>query len=153
MEECASFVPTNKNTYAMKIRSLLLGLLLVTSVSAQKVDSLLQKAAQTKNLNAQSELDRLTQRVKKLKITPQNLVDVKEAATPTLNNLGIPTNAKDVVIFMDGKEVTQETYQKIDPTTIESISVVKNIQAIQKLTTKKCTVAIVITTKKKPAAK
>lgn len=92
-------------------------------------------------------------KVKKLKITPQNLVDVKEAATPTLNALGVPTDAKDIVVFVDGKEVPMETYKQMNPADIDSISILKNQEAIKKLTTKKCTTVILIHTKKKATAK
>jgi hypothetical protein len=136
----------------MKMKSfcLFVSLLLVSGVSAQVPDSLKAKqSVQTVTLSHKTDLEILTEKAKKLKITPQNLVDVKEAVKPMLQTAGIPTDAKDVLVFVDGKEVPLETYKTMNPGDIDSITVLKNQEAIKKLTAKKCTSVILIKTKKK----
>lgn len=100
-----------------------------------------------------TELERMTEKGMKLKITRQNLADVKAVVEPTLKTAGIPTDAKDVLVFVDGSEVSMETYKKLNPNDLSSISIVKNQEAIQTLTKKKCAMMVVVSTKKKPAAK
>lgn len=130
----------------MKIKGfcLFISLMLVLSVTAQVVDSV---KLTPKNVQI------LKEKALKYKITPQKLVEVKEAVAPKMKLAGIPTDVNDVVAFVDGKEVPIETYKSMNPANINSISIVKNQEAIKKLTTKKCTSIIVITTKKKAVAK
>lgn len=128
-------------------------LLLVSAVSAQVTDTARSTNKSLSTIKPKTQVEQMANKVKNLKITRQNLVDVKEAAAPTLNALGVPTDAKDVVVFVDGKEVPMETYKKMNPADIDSISILKNQDAIKKLTSKKCTMAILITTKKKTTAK
>lgn len=130
----------------MKIKGfcLFISLMLVLSVTAQVVDSV---KLTPKNVQI------LKEKALKYKITPQKLVEVKESVAPTMKLAGIPTNVNDVVAFVDGKEVPIDTYKSMNPANINSISIVKNQEAIKKLTTKKCTSIIVITTKKKAVAK
>lgn len=130
----------------MKIKGfcLFISLMLVLSVTAQVVDSV---KLTPKNVQI------LKEKALKYKITPQKLVEVKEAVAPKMNAAGIPTDINDVVAFVDGKEVPIDTYKSMNPANINSISIVKNQEAIKKLTTKKCTSIIVITTKKKAVAK
>jgi hypothetical protein len=137
----------------MKIKGfcLFVGLLLVSGVSAQVMDTLSPIKKQVVTVKPKTQVEIMADRVKKLKITHQNLVDVKEAAAPTLNNLGIPTDSKDVLMFVDGKEVAKESYKDLNPNDIESVTVLKNQEAIKKLTTKKCTAILMISLKKKAA--
>ena len=138
----------------MKIKAfcLFVSLLLVSSVFAQVVDTTASAKKQVVVVKPKTQAQIMADKIKKLKITPQNLVDVKEAAAPTLNNLGIPTDAKDVLMFVDGKEVAKESYKDLNPNDIESVTVLKNQEAIKKLTTKKCTAILMISLKKKAAA-
>jgi len=135
----------------MKIKGfcLILSLVLVTSITAQVPDSL--KKVQTLKPKTQTEI--LTEKAMKLKITTKKLSEVKEMAVPTMKAAGIPTDVNDVVAFVDGKEVPIETYKSINPANINSMTVLKNQEAIKKLTTKKCTSVILITTKKKATVK
>jgi len=135
----------------MKIKgfSLIICLLLVTGVSAQVVDTVKSAKKSVVTFKPKTKAELMTDKIMKYKITPQNLVDVKEAAAPTLNNMGIPTDAKDVLMFVDGKEVTKETYKNINPADIESLTVLKNQEAIKKLTSKKCTAILLVSVKKK----
>lgn len=139
----------------MKVKAccLFVCLLLVSGVSAQKADTVASAKKQVVTVKSKTQAEIMAERVKKLKITPQNLVDVKEAAVPTLNALGVPTDAKDLVVIVDGKEVSMETYKNMNLADIDSISVIKSQEAIKKLTSKKCTMAILITTKKKTTVK
>lgn len=133
----------------MKGFCLFVSLLLVSGVNAQVPDSLKIKLSK-QSLKPKTELEQLTEKVKKLKITPQNLVDVKEAVKPMLQSAGLPTDAKDVLVFVDGKEVPVETYKTMNPSDFDSVTILKNQEAIKKLTTKKCTSVILIRTKKLP---
>jgi hypothetical protein len=139
----------------MKIKgfTLFVCLMLVSGVSAQVADTVNSTKKNVTVLKPKTQAEVLAEKVKKLKITPQNLVDVKEAVKPALNTAGIPTDAKDVLVFVDGKETPMAFYKTMDPLTLSSISVVKNLDAIKMLTTKKCSMAIVVTTKKKATAK
>jgi hypothetical protein len=137
----------------IKVFSLIICLLLVTSVSAQVVDTVKSTKKSVATLKPKTKAEMMTDRIMKLKITPQNLVDVKEAAAPTLNNMGIPTDSKDVLMFVDGKEITKETYKNINPAVIESVTVLKNQDAIKKLTSKKCTAILLVNVKKKVTTK
>jgi len=138
----------------MKIKKIcfFVGLLLVSGVSVQAADSVVVVMKPVVTAKPKTQIEIMADRVKKLKITPQNLVDVKEAAAPTLNNLGIPTDSKDVLMFVDGKEVAKESYKNLNPNDIESVTVLKNQEAIKKMTTKKCTAILMISLKKKAAA-
>lgn len=136
----------------MKGFCLYVALLLVSGVQAQVADTTGRAKQQVVTLKPKTQAEIMADKIKKLKITPQKLVEVKEAAAPTLNNLGIPTDAKDVLVFVDGSEVTKETYQKINPADIESVTVLKNQDTIKKLTTKKCTSIIMIRRKGMKAA-
>jgi hypothetical protein len=138
----------------MKIKKIcfFVGLLLVSGVSVQAADSVVVVMKPVVTAKPKTQIEIMADRVKKLKITPQNLVDVKEAADPTLNNLGIPTDSKDVLMFVDGKEVAKESYKNLNPNDIESVTVLKNQEAIKKMTTKKCTAILMISLKKKAAA-
>lgn len=133
--------------------SLFICLLLVSGVSAQVIDTVKSAKKPVVTFKPKTKAELMTDKVMKLKITPQNLVDVKEAAAPTLNNMGIPTDSKDVLMFVDGKEVSKEAYKNINPTEIESVTVLKNQEAIKKLTTKKCTAILLISMKKKVTTK
>jgi hypothetical protein len=137
----------------IKLFCLFVSLLLVSGVSAQVADTVAQAKKQVVAQKPKTQAEMLADKVMKLKITPQNLADVKEVALPTLQKAGIPTDAKDVVAFVDGKEVPLDTYKNINPANINSITILKNQEAIKTLTTKKCTSVIVITTKKKATAK
>ncbi len=139
----------------MKVKGffLFVGLLLVTGVSAQVIDTVKSAKKSVVTLKPKTKAELMTDKIMKLKITPQNLVDVKEAAAPTLSNMGIPTDSKDVLMFVDGSEVTKETYKNINPADIESVTVLKNQEAIKKLTSKKCTAILLISIKKKVTTK
>lgn len=139
----------------MKIKgfSLFVCLLFVSGVFAQRINKSDSVQWQKLEVKPKTELERMTEKGMKLKITRQNLADVKAVVEPTLKTAGIPTDAKDVLVFVDGSEVSMETYKKLNPNDLSSISIVKNQEAIQTLTKKKCAMMVVVSTKKKPAAK
>ena len=121
----------------MKLKDLrlVLCLLLVSTAVAQASDSIavVKKAA-------------------KPKFTMPSVAEIKATALPVLKSAGVPTDGKDVVVLVDGKDTPFEAYKKMDVQTLKSVSVIKDQASLKKLTTKTCSIILVIETKKKAIA-
>lgn len=149
----------------MKLReiSLLVCLFVMATVSAQDIDAPVYPERVL--LKPMTKAEMKVDKIKKLKITPQNLVDVKEAAKTYMKLPGIEGDRSDILVIIDGKKVENKEYQTLDPKSIESITILKNKSAamdvnvtknnpaLLELASKKYNSAIVITTKKKEVSK
>ena len=146
--------------------SLVVCLFILTGAFAQVVDTAaVKKTVQTKSFVPKTQAQMIADRVKNLKITPQNLADVKEAAKPVMKMVGVEGDGSDVLIILNGVKVPYTVYKTIDPQNITSMTFIKDKKglneytakksspALQELFTKKYNKAIIIDTKKKEAAK
>lgn len=134
--------------------SLLLLLLLALSAFAQTADTTVKAKIKT-----QAEM--VAERLKKLKITPPSLNEVKSATEPLKKLVGAENDGKDILVILNGVKVTYQEYKKVDPSTITYLTVIKdktglNAYAVKKsnpalkdLFTAKYSKAIVLETKKK----
>lgn len=150
----------------IKVFSLFISLLLMTSAFAQVVDTtVVQKTVQTKSFVPKTQAQIVAERIKNLKITPQNLADVKEATQPVMNMVGVEEDGRDVLVIVNGVKVPYTVYKTINPYSITSMTyikdksglieytAVKSCPALQELFTKKYNKAFIIETKKKEPGK
>jgi hypothetical protein len=149
---------------SMKIQKLILVAMLVILVGTlvQAQDSTLNVLKKkVKSLNIQSLNDVKVQKLKNLKITSQNLSDVKDAVKPVVTKV---VGDSDVLIIVNGAKISYKEYSTIDVKNITSMTVVKDKKALveytakkscpalKELFTKKYNKAIVIETKQKATA-
>lgn len=146
--------------------SLVFCLSITTGAFAQVVDTAaVKKMVQTKSFVPKTQAQMIAERVKILKITPQNLADVKEAAQPMMNMAGVESDGSDVLVIVNGAKVPYTAYKTINPYSITSMTIIKDKKglneytakkscpALQDLFTKKYNKAFIIETKKKEPAK
>lgn len=146
--------------------SLVFCLSITTGAFAQVVDTAaVKKTVQTKSFVPKTQAQMIAERVKILKITPQNLADVKEAAKPVMNMAGVESDGSDVLVIVNGAKVPYTVYKTINPYSITSMTIIKDKKglneytakkscpALQDLFTKKYNKAFIIETKKKEPAK
>lgn len=146
--------------------SLVICLSITTGAFAQVVDTaVVKKTVQTKSFVPKTQAQMVAERVKSLKITPQNLAYVKEAAQPMMNMAGVESDGSDVLVIVNGAKVPYTAYKTINPYSITSMTIIKDksglneytakksCPALQELFTKKYNKAFIIETKKKEPAK
>jgi len=161
---CASFALRRiLNRTIMKIErfSLFVCLLFVSGTSAQVADTVAQSNGGVFYLKPKTETEMFTEKVMKLEITHQNLVDVKEAAIPEAKMFGAENGGKDIFVLLNGVKVTYKEFQAIDPKDISKITLIKDKRgfdedsikkkcpALKEYLTGKYSQAIVVETKKK----
>lgn len=164
MDFCASFALRrilNRTTMKFERFSLFVCLLFVSGASAQVADTVAQRYRGVLYLKPKTEAELFTEKVMKLKITHQNLVDVNKAATPEVKLFGAENNGKEIFVLLNGVQVTYKEFKTIDPKDISKItlikdnrgfkedSITKNYPALKEFFTNKYSQAIVVETKKK----
>jgi hypothetical protein len=98
-----------------------------TSISAEEMAKIIEEAqkelekAKPEIEKAKAEMEKAKPELEKAKAELEKAVKID---TFVINN--------DPLILVDGKEVTKEEMNRIDPLTIESVSVFKNVSAIEK---------------------
>jgi len=150
----------------MKIKgfSLFVCLIAVTGAFAQDVDVPVQSGRTELKLKPKTLAEEKTEKVMKLKITTQNLADVKPEA-PVKPMANFNTDGSRVLVIIDGKKAPYKDFQDLNPNMIESLTVIKDnsayisytakksCPALQEFYSKKYDKAFVVVTKKKAPVK
>ena len=148
----------------MKIKgfSLFVWLIAVTGAFAQDVDVPVQSGRT--ELKPKTTAEVKAEKVMKLKITTQNLADVKPEA-PVKPMANFNTDGSRVLVIIDGKKAPYKDFQDLNPNMIESLTVIKDnsayisytakksCPALQEFYSKKYDKAFVVVTKKKAPVK